>query len=799
MVNFNDNINISGPGNAGFGPEGQSGKPIPPPPSPSTSIYLNPSQMSNYLSGPMSDWLEENRTSFSPEDFASAQDNISEAASFLSSSKASAADSISSFNQILSSLGFPLSNEQKADQIDATAQSIDSQARKSFGSLEDSVNNVSSQLETLGRQLDTLQQSSSEPSSLQSASDALSKAQGIMVDVRDSLLPLDDAVGAISETANQISNLASEMHGFASPATMQSLQKSYNSILNGQTNFDSALSEVTSNTTSQLQKVQSLINSQIKPIVEPAPSYSWEDYDNNWGAGGSSPTGASGDLSFAVVNSDGSFDPTYPIGGTGDSGLAIGGYNNSTPGTTNPGLYDVMTQALINGNLTPAQQALLNNIVNAAEQYGYSRVIMDFEDYSDPNPSQTSASYTMFLEQLGNALHAKGIKLEMAISPSITNQTYFNMNTLLSTGCVDNFQVMCYDYEQGSPASTGIASVAQTQAYLEQMLSTYPGLTQSKLMIGFPLYGASYTLPAGLTPQQVLQALESGQGVTFDSGEVGDNTILSDIGSWTNPTNGWVQISDGKTPPTYFYYNPATGKLYNTFPPASMQDFANMMKTNFPNVAGFFAWESSDDTTDNSMFTQMMNDFLSPTGPSFSQAQSQVETWLTNLESIPGLASWAQSLLGQVQSATDLNSLAAALNSAFNPTGTSDIFLLYPQLIGQGTKINNQISDLFSQNPDLVYLANNCGLNIPQVTPADMLNYNLQSWNPDPTTDPSGYAAKQQILEQLFGDPNANPPIPAQGSAWTQAEIKQFYWWPLQPTLDPADAAYLAQIMYANI
>lgn len=787
MVNFNDTINVYGPGSADFGPLGQNGKPIPPPPSPSVSAYLNPSQMSNYLSGPMSDWLEENRTCFSPEDFSSAQETLSESASSLSSGAASTSDSISSFNHILSSLGFPLSNEQKADQMDAAAQSIDSQVRKSFASLEDSMTSTSSQLEDLQQQLDNLEPSSLDPSSLKSANDALSRTQGLLANVKDTLIPVDDIVGDISESAHQVSNLASQMHSFASPSTMQSLQENYSSVLKGQTSFASAFSEVTANATQQLQHIQSIISADIKPVVEPAPAYSWEDYDNNWG-GGPIPGGVNGDLAFAVVNSDGSFNPQYPLGGTGDNGFAVGGWTDSQQGG---GLNAVLTQALINGNLTPAQQTLLNNIVNAVEKYGYQRVVMDFEDYGDPNAGQTSASYTLFLQELGSKLHSMTppVKLEMAISPEVSNQNYYNMNALLSGGTVDAFQVMCYDYEQGNSGTTGIASVAMTQAYLQQMFAAYPDLTQSKLMIGFPLYGAQYNLPAGLTPAQVLAAL-AGQNSPA-SGEVGDNTILSQIGNWTNPQNGWEQISNGATPPTYYYYNSTTGVLYNTFPPASMQDFANMIKTNFPNVQGFFGWEASDDLPGGSLFQTMMSYLQSPP-PEVTAATSEVMSWLQNLQGVP--ASWVESLENELTTnpPTTLQQLASWFNTTFDSTsGNEDIYMQYPGLIqiigGAGGRLDNQLNDLFTNNPNLEGLLN-MGASIPTATPADMLFVNLQSWNPDPSTDPTGAAAKTAILKQLA----------TYGSAWSQADIKQYYWYPLQPTLDPADAAFLAQIMYAN-
>lgn len=167
--------------------------------------------------------------------------------------------------------------------------------------------------------------------------------------------------------------------------------------------------------------------SQLNSAMQTFSSYSWEAYQNNWGQQGSLPSGVQGDLGFAVVNADGSFDSTYPLNVGSSTGFAIGGWTNSQPPG---GLYEILKEPLVNGQLTATQQTLLNNIVKNAQLYGFQRVTLDYEAYGQPLGKEP---YTTFLQQLGDALHklSPPVQLQMAISPDVNNQNYYDLSKLL--------------------------------------------------------------------------------------------------------------------------------------------------------------------------------------------------------------------------------------------------------------------------------------------------------------------------------------------------------------------------------
>ncbi len=260
--------------------------------------------------------------------------------------------------------------------------------------------------------------------------------------------------------------------------------------------------------------------------VQGSGDYSYEAYVDNWSGGNDNPTlpsGSQGNHAFCVPNADGTWDNAYAIPPSSDTqggGLAIGGWNASQggwpgsaanpPGGTIPswwhdgqtnGLYYVMTTPdnsvvpFTNG-LTGAQarQTFITNIVNSAVQYGYSRVIMDYENYGDflhpgdhypPDPSL----YTGFLKNLETALKPHGIPLEMPISPSSTNQQFYDLQDLINNTSI-TFQPMCFDYGMGQTADgqgnvtvEPNADVQTSLSYLKK-LHINSSTTHNDFMIG---------------------------------------------------------------------------------------------------------------------------------------------------------------------------------------------------------------------------------------------------------------------------------------------------------------------------
>ena len=529
-------------------------------------------------------------------------------------------------------------------------------------------------------------------------------------------------------------------------------------------------------------------------------NYIYEEYVNNWGGTATPPPGVSGSQAFAVVNGDGTFDSRYPLAGGGNTALAVGGWNNSQVGG---GLNTILTAPLNrDGSLTTVQQKLLDGLVSAAKQYGYNKILLDFEAYASANPAQVSKTYTKFLQELGSQLHALGKQLDICTSPAIENQNYYDINQL--KGYVDHYQVMTYDYAQGGSVVTGNASVSQSKTYLDAMLAKYPTtLTPEQLMLGIPTYGIQFSITPGMTKEDVQKGIQDGtlQGTINNSqpatgsAEMANDLILQDIGDWTNPTNGWVRIVTNASPADYFYYNQAKGSVITAFPPASVKDFATMVKENYPDVTGFFGWEASDESN-GAIMKELIND--TSAAPSLASATSEVKIWLVGLRDNPNqdptLKQWAGDLLSKLSSPpATLDALAVILNGAFNPAGVQDIYMQIPALLevdGQvapnGGNVINLLNQLFAGNSDLIALQG-CGLIIPTPTLADMTFAQVSNWTPQEGTD---LAVKTFILKNI-GDA---------GSGFTHDQIKQLYWgnsWKPH-NITRSDDALLQELMYAN-
>lgn len=365
----------------------------------------------------------------------------------------------------------------------------------------------------------------------------------------------------------------------------------------------------------------------IKPLgTERASTDNYEvsNYTDNWSYWNAehkqeyptTPEGARVEVGFAVVTPDGSFDERYPLGPGKDQwtqgappngyAFAVGGWNNSQPSadpSSNPafgGLYSVMS------NPDPGpRQALINNIVESAQKYGYKSVTMDFEAFGHPELKDT---YTQFMLDLGQACHnaSPPLKCGMAISPDKANQSYFDLSKIANDSNIDTIQLMTYDYGRGlSPDQNGQvpvtanASVAQTAKYLKAAIKVIP---EDKISVGAPFYGIKYKLDPSLSKDEVQAQLAKGtlKGSYDVDPSVGDPSITDDdlkkeIGDWQSPQNGWQLLDDGGSPPAYYYYNEDQNALVSAFPPQEITHFVNMLKEQFPQVHKVFGYEGQGD------------------------------------------------------------------------------------------------------------------------------------------------------------------------------------------------------------
>lgn len=407
----------------------------------------------------------------------------------------------------------------------------------------------------------------------------------------------------------------------------------YQQTLNSSAAFQQKHVAILNQDIAQIQKTVAAITA----LLPPAPDSRFEIYTDNWAIpdGGlpipKIPTNVNIDYAFGevamawvwdpnadngrggkgmwVVNqndpSNGSWlanfeygfpvDPSKIIGTLTSrmpDALAIGGWNASQPNPlfdpTNPAthyayqendLYQIMTSPN-----PQVRENFINNIVSTASQYGYKKIIMDYEDYS--HGGKEGNNYTQFLEQLDGKLQALSppVKLEIAISPDVKNQDYYNLKSLIANTNII-FEPMCYDYAAGvSPQIVAPnAGTGQTLEYLKAMVAS--GMPADRMKIGFSTYGQAFNLPPGTTLQNVLANMNSANGLSFASnwsgdcpvgtpnggnGQISNDQIFKLLGgSAQNPwqpsaASGWQAIvyqdpNHPNYPPEVFYYNPTAG------------------------------------------------------------------------------------------------------------------------------------------------------------------------------------------------------------------------------------------------
>ncbi len=343
----------------------------------------------------------------------------------------------------------------------------------------------------------------------------------------------------------------------------------------------------------------------------PAPSYIYQMYIDNWsGQTPSPPPGASEDYAFAVVNNDGSFDTDqYPINvpeGATDMSLAIGGWNNSqsTVPPWGPNGFYVLVNSINPDDPSPGplEQTFLENIGETlrANPQAWSSVTLDFENYDH---TLGNRKYTKLALEVADYLRQNfpGVKLQMAISPSGNNRDYFDIQALAAAGI--RFQVMFYDFALGQdPSNLRVLPNApvygpsgeETIAGDLQGLVQRERIPQNQILIGIPGYGVAYNCQPGITPNQIQIAIDTwslpANSYATPNGQITDDQILQLIGDWDNPSGGWEHFADRFG--NVYYYNSSSGEMIAANPPSSFrQQLVPLIRSSYPDVAGFFQWE----------------------------------------------------------------------------------------------------------------------------------------------------------------------------------------------------------------
>jgi GH18 family chitinase len=373
------------------------------------------------------------------------------------------------------------------------------------------------------------------------------------------------------------------------------------------------------------------------------------------------PAGVLGATAFAVINNDGNVDVRYPLapskvswaqGSNPAAGyaLAVGGWNNSNldpRGAENMGLYNVLTNnqgSYIDPKtgLTGPQRLLINSLFVATlpqgaswedadlpfpgggdpqlspqirTGLGYKCLIIDFENFANlPGQIQNPQMFNMIMKTICQKI--PNAVVHMAIPGYMQHDGFMDLDDLMKNTNIQQ-QLMLYDYASGLTPVPGSnppvyvvspnASVQMTHDALQPYAAKYP-TQMNRFLIGYPSYGRGFIVSPGLTVEAVQQGIAAKTltgSYLQNKGDsiVSDDDLLTWIGDWDTPTNGWslITVKNGDYN-DYYYYESSSGKIISAFPNGqvadSVGDFADMVQkfsAQYGNVAGFMTWEAQQD------------------------------------------------------------------------------------------------------------------------------------------------------------------------------------------------------------
>ena len=184
-----------------------------------------------------------------------------------------------------------------------------------------------------------------------------------------------------------------------------------------------------------------------------------------------------------------------------DSDYACNGYNASNLASIQKFSYEQYVTisdasgafATLVGFGQPAVTQTITQIVNALLFLGVTGADVDFEGFG--NTVASWESYSAFLVELGNALHASGLKLQVEVtaleSASDAAAPKYNYFNDLFWMPVDVWSSMTYDSNWGDCTSV-LAPTAWTNDVIEYLYS-HVGEDWNRISIGIPSYGWSCT------------------------------------------------------------------------------------------------------------------------------------------------------------------------------------------------------------------------------------------------------------------------------------------------------------------
>jgi spore germination protein len=169
------------------------------------------------------------------------------------------------------------------------------------------------------------------------------------------------------------------------------------------------------------------------------------------------------------------------------------------------------------------QNRLLDNIVNTAQQVGFTDVHFDFEFL----PPEDRDAYSSFLSKAKERLSAQGLLMSSALAPKVSatqEGEWYEAHDYGAHGAVDDMVVlMTYEWGYSGGPAMAVSPIDQVRRVVEYALTEMPA---NKILLGQNLYGYDWTLPyvpggeyaRAVSPQQAIAlARENNVPIQYDT------------------------------------------------------------------------------------------------------------------------------------------------------------------------------------------------------------------------------------------------------------------------------------------
>lgn len=236
MVGINRLPPTGGPSGLGGMASPENNRPQTPPPTSPAKALTDPNSMSSFLSGPMSSWLVQNSSAYSPSDLSDLQRQISDTAASLQNSSTSITENLSQFNDLMGQLGFPLGDADMAQQMQTAASSLDSSAQKQLSSYTSQVSSISTKVHA--------------------ASGSSANANEILEQMEETSQQLTSLASGISSAAMATEQLSDALQSEAPGASLSDVSSTFSSVTSQSDAFNAQAKSALAALPSQLAKIQ---------------------------------------------------------------------------------------------------------------------------------------------------------------------------------------------------------------------------------------------------------------------------------------------------------------------------------------------------------------------------------------------------------------------------------------------------------------------------------------------------------------------------------------------------------------